>query len=267
MNVLIIGGGGGIGRAVAIQFARTGGETIGLVGRTQQTLDDAAQSAEAFGSRVWSKVADALDADQIQQAVAGFKEFAGGLDAVIYAAGRFCAVGPLAAVDHTDWWRDVETTLRGFANVVRITVPHLKRSQNPSLTALIGPGHARELAFGTGYGSAQAGLVRLVESLHVELEPNGIRTYAVNPGLVPTSLMNHLLDDTEARRWLPQFTEAFAEGKEVGPEVAAEMIAWLASARPAELSGRVVPALLPPEILATRLERITMDDRGKLRIT
>ena len=67
-------------------------------------------------------------------------------------------------------------------------------------------------------------------------------------------------------KWLARFTEAFAEGKEVGPEVAAEMVAWLLEERPAALSGRVVSALLPPEVLATRIDRIEADDLGKLRL-
>ena len=78
--------------------------------------------------------------------------------------------------------------------------------------------------------------------------------------------MAHLLDSPEGRRWLPRFTEAFAEGKEVGPEVAAESVSWLLSARPAELHGRIVPAMLPPEILQTRLSRIVDDDLLRLRL-
>ena len=79
-------------------------------------------------------------------------------------------------------------------------------------------------------------------------------------------MIAHLLDSPEGRRWLSRFTEAFAEGKEVGPEVAAGMVAWLVEERPSALSGRVVSALLPPEVLTTRLARIEGDDLGKLRL-
>ncbi len=142
----------------------------------------------------------------------------------------------------------------------------LRQSKNASISVLVGPGHATELAFASGYAMAQAGLVRLVECLDRELRADGISTYAVNPGLVPTSLVLHLLDSPEGRRWLPSFTEAFAEGKEVGPEVVAEMVGWLANERPKELSGRVVPAPATPTILETRLERIQNEDLMRLRL-
>jgi NAD(P)-dependent dehydrogenase (short-subunit alcohol dehydrogenase family) len=262
MNVLIVGGSQGIGRAIAGWMAGRG-HVVGLVARTAEPIDEA---VKALGTRAMGYVADVLDHQAIQSAVGRFVDAAGGLDTLVYAAGRFRAIGPLVEVDTDDWWVDVATTLKGFANVVSATVPYLRLSTAPSLIALIGPGHARELAFGTGYGIAQAGLARLVESLNVELRRDTIPVYAVNPGLVPTPMMNHLLDSAGGRRWLPRFTEAFAEGKEVGPEVAAEMVAWLAETRPIGLGGRVVASMSTPALIEGRVERIVEDDLGTLRI-
>ncbi len=131
---------------------------------------------------------------------------------------------------------------------------------------LVGPGHAAGLAFGSGYGTAQAALVRLAESLAEELRPEGVAVFALNPGLVPTELVQHLLDSPEGRRWLPRFTEAFAEGKEVGAEFVAEMAAWLLDRRPMSLTGRVVAAPITPEILETRLPRIESENLSRLRM-
>jgi hypothetical protein len=57
-----------------------------------------------------------------------------------------------------------------------------------------------------------------------------------------------------------------AEGKEVGPEVAAEMVAWLAEERPMALTGRVLPAVQTPEIVRTRIDRIAAEDLHRLRL-
>lgn len=65
---------------------------------------------------------------------------------------------------------------------------------------------------------------------------------------------------------MPGVTEAFAEGKEVSPEVVAEMVLWLAEVRPMELSGRVVPSPATPAILETRLHRIESEDLLRLRL-
>ncbi len=265
MNTLILGGGRGLGRAIAEHLASRG-HTVGILARTRSEVEESAGACRDLGATSFGYAADVLDRDALKAALRRHAESSGGIDALLFAAGRFRAIGPLAALDPDDWWRDVETTLRGFALAVREALPYLKRSSTPSIVALIGPGHAGELAFGSGYGSAQAGLARLVESLDVELRPDRIPTYAVNPGLVPTPTVAHLLESPEGRRWLSRFTEAFAEGKEVGPGPAAEMVAWLVEERPTALSGRVVAALLPPEVLASRLGRIEADDLGKLRL-
>ena len=266
MRVLIVGGGRGIGRAIAGELAARG-HVVGLVARTAIELDEAVRSIRANGGDAHSHPADVLEPDALRLACRRFEEDANGpIDALAFAAGRIKAVGPLAAVDLADWWKDAETTLRGFAIAARELIPRLRNSPTPSLTALIGPGFSNDLAFGTGYGIAQAGLARLVESLAVELLPDTIPVYAVNPGLVPTDLIRGLIDDPNGRRWLPRFNEAFAEGKEVGPEVAAETVAWLVETRPPELSGRVVSALLTPDLLAPRMARMAAEDLGRLRL-
>jgi NAD(P)-dependent dehydrogenase (short-subunit alcohol dehydrogenase family) len=265
MNTLILGGGRGLGRAIAEHLAGRG-HSVGILARTESQVVVAAGACRDLGARAWSYTADVVDGPSLKKVIRQHAEAARGIDAIVFAAGRFRAVGPLGSLDPDDWWSDVETTLRGFALGVRESLPFLKRSSTPSITALIGPGHAGALAYGSAYGSAQAGLARLVESLDVELRNDAIPTFAVNPGLVPTEMVAHLLDHPAGRRWLSRFTEAFAEGKEVGPEVAAGMVAWLVEERPMALSGRVVSALLPPEVLSTRLARIEAEDLGKLRL-
>jgi NAD(P)-dependent dehydrogenase (short-subunit alcohol dehydrogenase family) len=240
---------------------------VGLVGRSIDRLEDAARAIQEEGGEAAPIVADVLDADALGRAVERLRERFGPIDALVVAAGTFRGVGPIGRVDPDAWWRDVETALRGAFLTVRAALPDLTRSGKGSICVMTGgAGLNGELANGSGHGAAQAGLARLVETLAVELRPIGVPVYAVNPGFVPTPLVMRLVDDPEARRWLPRFTEAMAEGKEVGPEVAAEMVAWLADERPMALSGRVIPAVQTPEILLTRLGRIAAEDLHRLRL-
>ncbi len=262
---LITGGGGGLGRAIAGALVAEGW-SVGLLGRSNERLQAAVAEVEEQGPSVRAFPADVLAPEALAVAVARFVDWAGGLDALILAAGRLRGIGPLVATDPAESWRDLETALRGGPNAITAAWPHLKASAAGSITALVGPGHNGELAHAALYAAAQAGLVRLVETLDRELAPLGVPVFAVNPGVVPTPLMLHILDGLDGRRWLPRFTEAFAEGKEVGPEVVAEMVAWLVDRRPPELSGRVVPALGTPAILETRLDRIAAEDLNRLRL-
>ena len=264
-SALVTGGGRGLGRAIAGKLAESGAR-VGVLARTLEEVEATAFLIREAGGDAKGFVADVLDLPSLKRAFTKFGEWAGGLDALVCSAGRLRGIGPLASVDSEDWWLDVETALRGVPRTIREALPMLRSSANASISVLVGPGHASGLPFASGYAAAQAGLVRLVECLEEELRPEKIALYAVNPGLVPTDLVLHLLDSPEGRRWLPGFTEAFAEGKEVGPEVVAEVVAWLVEERPMELSGRVIPAPATPEILETRLARIRSEDLLRLRL-
>lgn len=263
---LVTGGGRGLGRAIAGRLAEDGWR-VGVIARTADEVEAVAREIGDAGGSARGFAADILDDAGLRRAFDRFAEWSGGrCDALVAAAGRFRAVGSIAAVPPAEWWADVETSLRGAHAAIRLALPLLRRGESPTISVLVGPGHNGELAFGSAYAAAQAGLVRLVECLDRELRPDGPAVFAVNPGLVPTDLTNHLLSDPEARRRLPRFNEAFAEGKEVGPEVVAEMVAWLAAERPMALSGRVVAAPATPDILRTRLDRIEADDLLRLRL-
>ena len=264
-SAMVTGGGRGLGRAIALRLAGSVAK-VGVLARTEAEVEATASMIRDAGGEARGFVADVLDQDSLKRAFGRFGDWAGGLDHLTCAAGRLKGIGPLGAVDTEEWWLDLETSLRGVPRTIREALPMLRASSNASISVLVGPGHAGDLPFASGYAAGQAGLARLVECLEVELRADRVALYAVNPGLVPTSLVLHLLDSPEGRRWLPRFTESFAEGKEVGPEVVAEMVAWLAEERPLELSGRVVPSLATPEILSTRLARIQAEDQLRLRL-
>jgi NAD(P)-dependent dehydrogenase (short-subunit alcohol dehydrogenase family) len=263
--VLVTGGGRGLGRAIAARLAQEGAR-VGVLARTAKELELTAEAICELGGEAAAFPADVCDAVAVRGALKQFRAWAGGLDDLVCATGRLKAVGPLATVDPDLWWHDVETAVRGVQLCVREAVPLLGLSAAPTITVLVGPGHNSGLPFATGYAAAQSALVRLVESLARELAADRVAVHAVNPGLVVTDLVRGLVETAEGRRWLPQFTEALAEGKEVGPEVVAEMVRWLIDCRPPDLNGRVVAAALAPEIVETRLARIRSDNLGVLRL-
>jgi NAD(P)-dependent dehydrogenase (short-subunit alcohol dehydrogenase family) len=265
LRVLITGGSGGLGRTIGASLAESGAH-VGVLARSEAGVLSAAVEIGARGGRATPLIADVLDGTALESAVARFVGEAGGIDCVVLAAGRLATVGPMDCVDFESWWLDLETTLGGASRTIRAALPRLRESANPSVIALIGPGLNGELAFASGYAAAQAGLARLIESLDREWSRDPVCIYGVNPGLVPTAFLSALLDRPEGRRWLPRFTEAFAEGKEVSPDCAAEMVGWLAQARPAELSGRIVPALLSPSLLESRLSKIAAEGLNVLRL-
>lgn len=264
--VMVTGGTGGIGRTVAEAMADRG-MAVGLVSRSADRLEEVTRQIRDRGGMAEGFAADVLDPAGLDRALRQFEAWSGGrCDGLVCAAGRLRAIGPVGLVDLEEWLKDAATSLEGTIRAIRGVLGRLRQSAAPWIAVMVGPGLNGELANGSGYAASQAGLVRLVESLDAEFRPDGPRVYAVNPGIVETGLMNRILSTEEGRRWLPRFTEAFAEGKEVTASLAAEMICWLAEHRPIELSGRVVPAMSAPEFLETRLGRIVEGDLNRLRL-
>lgn len=264
-RVLITGGGRGLGAAIGQRLAADG-MTVGLLARTTSELDATAEAIAETGGRALALPCDVLDRGRLEGCVAQFRAWAGGIDALVCAAGGVQAIGPLRAVDFEVWRLEFETAVVGVAQTIRAALPDLTNSERASVSVLVGPGHNQALKNAAGYAASQAALVRLVESLSHEIAAEDVFLYAVNPGIVPTAMMRRLIDTPEGRRWLPQFNEAFAEGKEVPATVAATMISWLIERRPIELNGRVVAAPADPEFLETRLSRIFTEDLSVLRL-
>ena len=211
---LITGGSRGLGRAIAERLAGEGA-MVGIVARTASEVEETSESIRASGARAIGLPCDVLDLKCLKAAIGKFRTWAGALDVLVCAAGQLKGVGPLATVDPDLWWSDLETSIRGVQHSIRESIPYLRESSRAAITILVGPGHNQELPFATGYSTAQAALVRLAESLGRELLPECIPVFAVNPGLILTGLTRPWLESAEGRRWLPQWSEAFAEGKEV----------------------------------------------------
>ncbi len=265
-TVLVTGGGRGLGRAIAMEMASQG-HALGILARTASEVESAVEAIHAAGGRAMGIVADVRDMAAVEQGCQRLRDAFGPVEVVISAAGRLRGIGPVGLADPDAWWGDLETSARGFWHVARATLGDLRQASQPVVIALVGPGTNGVLANASGYASGQAALARLVECLAAEWGEAGIPVFGLNPGLVPTAMMRHLLESLEGRLWLPGFTEAFAEGKEVDESHAVRMASWLARVRPMELSGRIVPALLDPELLDSRRVRLQEEGRYVLRLT
>jgi 3-oxoacyl-[acyl-carrier protein] reductase len=266
-TAIVTGGGRGLGRAIALSLADQG-HAVGILARTASQVEDVSETIRARGGRALPLVADVRDLAAMEAGVRHLRENLGPIDVVIAAAGQLRGIGPLGLPesDPDAGWSDLETAVKGLWNTVHATLDDLKRSSQGVLVTLVGPGVNGILAHAAGYAAGQSAVARLVECLAAEWRSAGLPIYAVNPGLVPTALMQHLLDSPQGRRWLPGFTEAFAEGKEVDEGYAVRMVSWLVRERPLDLSGRVVPALLDPELLDLRRATLHDEDRLVLRL-
>jgi NAD(P)-dependent dehydrogenase (short-subunit alcohol dehydrogenase family) len=175
-TVLVTGGCSGLGAATVRAVHAAGGRPLVL----DLNPPDAATKAEMAGFRA----ADLADTRAAETAVRELAEEAGGLDAVVTAAGTD-RCGDLLDVDGAEWERVVAVNLLGTAAVARAALPYLRTSRGRLITVASTLG-LRALPAATAYCAAKFGVVGFTRALAAEtagtlgvtlLIPGGMRTH------------------------------------------------------------------------------------------
>jgi NAD(P)-dependent dehydrogenase (short-subunit alcohol dehydrogenase family) len=159
-TVLVTGAASGLGRAVAAAVHAAGGRPL-LVDRAD-CVAEAARLGDALTAQV-----DLADTRAAERAVTELAARAGGLDAVVTAAGTH-ACGRLADVPAADWERVVQVNLVGTAAVIRAALPALRTSGGRIVTVASTLG-LRALSDASAYCASKFGVIGLSRALAAEL--------------------------------------------------------------------------------------------------
>ena len=162
-RVLVVGGSSGIGRALAVALGRRGDPVV-VAARRADLLADVVADA---GPTCRGAVADAADPGEARDLVARTVALLGGLDTVVYAAGR-SALGALSDGDAADWHRTLATNVVGPALVLAAAIPHLAGGTDPTAVLLSSHSVGRPWPGLVPYAASKAALDQLALGLRAE---------------------------------------------------------------------------------------------------
>ncbi|MBE9505853.1 MAG: SDR family oxidoreductase [Chloroflexi bacterium] len=191
-TVLVTGGGRGIGRAIAVGFAREGA-SVAINAAHLSSAEEAAQIAREFGGGVIAIEADVSDEAQVNAMVDRVVAEFGSLDIQINNAGISHPLVPLVEQDTADFDRTIAINLRGTYLCCKAAARGMieRRSGNivniASITAHTGP------PMRTAYAPSKAAVVNLTMALAVELAKYNINVNSISPGYVLTDLVKNFL--------------------------------------------------------------------------
>jgi len=236
--VLVTGSGRGIGRAIALHFAREGAHVVVNYHRNEAPAREVAGQIEAMGRRalvVRANLAKPEDLDVLFDSVE--REF-GGLDLFISnAASGFNRPALQQKISGWDWTFDVNA--RAFLFAAQRAVPLMEKRGGGSMVAISSPGSHRVLPDYIAVGASKAALEALVRYLAVELAPMNIVVNAVSPGLVLTDALQYFSSLREADV-IPRAIAQTPAGRLVTPEDVAGVVAFLCSPQAFMIRGQVI---------------------------
>jgi NADP-dependent 3-hydroxy acid dehydrogenase YdfG len=183
--IWITGASSGIGRAVALAYARAGA-TVAASARAVDALQALAGEPDA-GGRIYPFAVDMTDRAAVAATVAHIEAALGALELVILNAGTHEPVDA-RAFDPAVFDRLVAVNLTGTVNGLAAVLPGLvaRRAGHVAIVASVA-GYGG-LPSAAAYGATKAALINLAEALKFDLDRVGVRVSLVNPGFVRTPL-------------------------------------------------------------------------------
>jgi len=241
LRVLVTAGAGGIGLEIARAFVREGAKA--------HICDvDAAALAVAKKSdpQLTQSVCDVADRGQVSKLFDDALEALGGLDCLVNNAGIAGPTGKVEEINPEDWDRCLAIDITGQFNCVRLAVPHLKQSKNPSIMNLSSQAGKHGFPLRSPYAAAKWGVIGFTKSIAIELGPFGIRVNALLPGLVAGDRIRRVLEAKAQQAGISfkeqetlQFSSVSIKDY-VTPQQLADMVVYTASPRAKTISGQAI---------------------------
>jgi NAD(P)-dependent dehydrogenase (short-subunit alcohol dehydrogenase family) len=260
-KVLITGGGRGIGARTAEVLAERGCQ-IALCDRMERELKEtASRIAAQYDASVIFRVCDVSDPESVYRMVTEAVDWAGGLDVLVNNAG---VIGPMDPVEDTapeDWRRALDINLFGTVYCTRAVLPWMKKQGHGKIINFSGSGVGQKTieARRSSYVTSKFAVYGFTVALAQDLAADNIQVNIVSPGPVETALWDGVVSN-ERRRAIRK------TGQDLSGTPVARLIAFLASARSGNLTGKILSAHWDDvDDLARNIEAMNDSCRNTLR--
>lgn len=237
---IVTGGSSGIGRAIALGFARGGVHVaFNFLDTGEESQEEAASLDRCLrerGVRVFCRACDVREPGDVGEFVSEAVDHLGSLHILVNNAG----IGrdkALWRMSDTDWKDVLDTNLSGAFYFTRAVASHM-RAQEAGKIVNIASVHGVRSEFGIiNYAASKAGLIGLTKNSAVELGPSNINVNAVAPGYIRTTR----LTDGVSAEVLDRARDRSALGRLGDPQDVADVVMFLCSEGARHITGAVIP--------------------------
>jgi NAD(P)-dependent dehydrogenase (short-subunit alcohol dehydrogenase family) len=186
---LITGASRGIGRAIALRFAREGAQVV-ATGRDVNALAEVENKIRGLNGDVLSILCEVTLDDTVREAVRNAESRFGKIDVIVHSAGYFPRMSPVQDTPDEEWLQPLRTNLTSAFYLARAVLPGMIARRSGSIILLSSMAAKHAYTFSAGYAASKAGLLGLMRTLAAEGGPHGIRVNALCPGVVEGTQMH-----------------------------------------------------------------------------
>lgn len=240
---VVTGSGRGIGRAIAIAFAREGA-SVAVISRTTSEIEETSLQICASGGSVLGLQVDVSKSTDVEMMVKSTVEHFGRIDILVNNAGILGPVGPLYSDDVSSWVETIKVNLIGTFLCCKAVLPLMMQQHSGKIINLSGGGATSPRPMFSAYAASKCAIVGLTSTLAEEVKEFNIQINAVAPGAIFTRLHEQVLNAgaKAGNKELAASNSAKCEN-EGSLELATDLVVFLASDESVGLSGRLISAV------------------------
>ena len=248
-SAIVTGASQGLGFVIA-RAVVDAGANVAICARDGQALARAHEqlTSDSIRGRVVSVEADvSREADVRRLVDTAVREF-GRLQILVNNAGVYGPMGSIDRVNWAEWTRAIEINIYGSVLPIRVILPHFREHRYGKIVQLSGGGATSPLPRITAYAAAKAAMVRLAESVALDVKEEGIDVNSIAPGALNTRMMSQLIaagPDAVGQTFFDRMKKTADEGG-TPLEMGAKLAVFLASAESDGITGKLLSAPWDP---------------------
>jgi 3-hydroxybutyrate dehydrogenase len=238
-HVIVTGGAGGIGSAIAKRFADAGA-LVTILGRDPGKLHATANRIGAHAA-----TADVTIREEVEAAIAGAVAARGTVDMLVNNAGA-AEAAPFAKTDEALWSRMLAVNLTGTYLCTHAVFGGMVAAGHGRIVNIASTAALTGYAYVSAYAAAKHGVLGLTRSLALEFARKGVTVNAVCPGYTDTDLVERSLDNIVASTGrnrddaMAELLKVNPQRRLVKPDEVADAVLWLCGPNAASVTGQAI---------------------------
>lgn len=249
-KVLVIGASSGIGRDVALEYARRGSEVI-LASRNEQKLSEITRIINTSGGNAEYFIADVTNIEQINELAEYIRKSKQGIDLAIFNSG--ISLSEKEVYENLESFEKIyDVNVFGLLRCFEAITPILKDQGGGTIAAVSSLADGRGFPGSVAYCSSKAAATQIIEAARIELKKYKINVMMIKPGFVRTELLKDTKTSTPFIMESEEAAKIIVKGIEKNRKIIA--FPWITAV--SSYLGRLLPTSWF-EMLVRKIGRIT----------